>query len=151
MPADVVSGQDLDDVAAYVGLYAGVPGAAPPKIGPRPGSWPPGVATGRGLGQVDPWPRPSGDLRITAKPSSSLLLGMADLAVSPAAYERCLERSYLRRRALTMAVSLGESFPRQLAKAIGVDCWRLAALLHGDGKDYAEHARSHTNQRSDYS
>ena len=31
MPADVVSGQDLEDVAAYVGLYAGVPGAAPPK------------------------------------------------------------------------------------------------------------------------
>jgi predicted transcriptional regulator with HTH domain len=63
---------------------------------------------------------------------------MADTAVSTAAYERCLERSYLRRRALTMAVSLGESFPRQLAKAVGVDCWRLAALLHGDGKDYAE-------------
>ena len=31
MPADVVSGQDLDDVAAYVGRWAGVPGAAPPK------------------------------------------------------------------------------------------------------------------------
>jgi len=31
MPADIVSGQDLEDVAAYVGLYAGVPGAAPPK------------------------------------------------------------------------------------------------------------------------
>jgi mono/diheme cytochrome c family protein len=32
MPADVVSGQDLDDVAAYVGQYAGVPGAAPPTV-----------------------------------------------------------------------------------------------------------------------
>jgi mono/diheme cytochrome c family protein len=32
MPADVVSGQDLDDVAAYVGKYAGVPGAAPPEV-----------------------------------------------------------------------------------------------------------------------
>jgi mono/diheme cytochrome c family protein len=32
MPADIVSGQDLDDIAAYVGLYAGVPGAAPPKV-----------------------------------------------------------------------------------------------------------------------
>jgi mono/diheme cytochrome c family protein len=32
MPADVVSGQDLVDVAAYVGMYAGVPGAAPPKV-----------------------------------------------------------------------------------------------------------------------
>jgi mono/diheme cytochrome c family protein len=31
MPADIVSGQDLNDVAAYVGMYAGVPGAAPPK------------------------------------------------------------------------------------------------------------------------
>ena len=32
MPADVVTGQDLEDVAAYVGTYAGVPGAAPPKV-----------------------------------------------------------------------------------------------------------------------
>lgn len=33
MPAGIVSGQDLDDVGAYVGLYAGVPGAAPPEVG----------------------------------------------------------------------------------------------------------------------
>jgi len=32
MPADVVTGQDLEDVAAYVGRYAGVPGAAPPEV-----------------------------------------------------------------------------------------------------------------------
>jgi mono/diheme cytochrome c family protein len=32
MPRDVVTGQDLDDVAAYVGKYAGVPGAAPPTV-----------------------------------------------------------------------------------------------------------------------
>jgi mono/diheme cytochrome c family protein len=32
MPADIVSGQDLDDVAAYVGKWAGVPGAAPPSV-----------------------------------------------------------------------------------------------------------------------
>jgi mono/diheme cytochrome c family protein len=38
MPADVVSGQDLEDVAAYVGLYAGVPGAAPPKVPGGPGA-----------------------------------------------------------------------------------------------------------------
>jgi mono/diheme cytochrome c family protein len=38
MPADVVSGQDLDDVAAYVGLYAGVRGAAPPKVPGGPGA-----------------------------------------------------------------------------------------------------------------
>jgi mono/diheme cytochrome c family protein len=38
MPADVVSGQDLEDVAAYVGLYAGVPGAAPPKAPGGPGA-----------------------------------------------------------------------------------------------------------------
>jgi mono/diheme cytochrome c family protein len=38
MPADIVSGQDLDDVAAYVGMYAGVPGAAPPKAPGGPGA-----------------------------------------------------------------------------------------------------------------
>ena len=38
MPADVVSGQDLEDVAAYVGLYAGVPGAAPPHVPGGPGA-----------------------------------------------------------------------------------------------------------------
>ncbi len=38
MPADVVSGQDLEDVAAYVGLYAGVPGAAPPQVPGGPGA-----------------------------------------------------------------------------------------------------------------
>jgi mono/diheme cytochrome c family protein len=38
MPADVVTGQDLDDVAAYVGLYAGVPGAAPPQVPGGPGA-----------------------------------------------------------------------------------------------------------------
>ena len=38
MPADIVSGQDLEDVAAYVGTYAGVPGAAPPKVPGGPGA-----------------------------------------------------------------------------------------------------------------
>jgi mono/diheme cytochrome c family protein len=38
MPADIVNGQDLDDVAAYVGMYAGVPGAAPPKVPGGPGA-----------------------------------------------------------------------------------------------------------------
>ncbi len=38
MPADVVSGQDLDDVAAYVGMWAGVPGAEPPKVPGGPGA-----------------------------------------------------------------------------------------------------------------
>ncbi len=32
MPKDVVTGQDLEDVAAYVGRYAGVPGGAPPTV-----------------------------------------------------------------------------------------------------------------------
>lgn len=32
MPADVVTGQDLDDVAAYVGEWAGVSGAKPPQV-----------------------------------------------------------------------------------------------------------------------
>lgn len=38
MPADLVTGQDLDDVAAYVGKWAGVPGAAPPKVAGGPGA-----------------------------------------------------------------------------------------------------------------
>jgi mono/diheme cytochrome c family protein len=38
MPVDVVSGQDLEDVAAYVGRYAGVLGAAPPKAPGGPGA-----------------------------------------------------------------------------------------------------------------
>jgi len=38
MPADLVTGQDLKDVAAYVALYAGVPGAAPPKVPGGPGA-----------------------------------------------------------------------------------------------------------------
>lgn len=38
MPAMIVTGKDLDDVAAYVGEYAGVPGAAPPKVAGGPGA-----------------------------------------------------------------------------------------------------------------
>jgi mono/diheme cytochrome c family protein len=38
MPADIVTGQDLDDVAAYVGEWAGVPGAAPPEVAGGPGA-----------------------------------------------------------------------------------------------------------------
>jgi len=38
MPADVVTGQDLDDVATYVSRWAGVPGAAPPKAPGGPGA-----------------------------------------------------------------------------------------------------------------
>jgi mono/diheme cytochrome c family protein len=38
MPADLVTGQDLQDVAAYVALYAGVPGAAPPAVPGGPGA-----------------------------------------------------------------------------------------------------------------
>jgi mono/diheme cytochrome c family protein len=38
MPAEIVTGQDLDDVAAYVGEWAGVPGAAPPKVEGGPGA-----------------------------------------------------------------------------------------------------------------
>lgn len=47
MPADIVSGQDLEDVAAYVGMYAGVPGAAPPKAPGGPGAQ---VFTNNGCG-----------------------------------------------------------------------------------------------------
>jgi mono/diheme cytochrome c family protein len=38
MPADIVTGQDLDDVAAYVAKWAGVPGAAPPEVPGGPGA-----------------------------------------------------------------------------------------------------------------
>jgi mono/diheme cytochrome c family protein len=38
MPRDIVTGQDLDDVAAYVGEWAGVPGAEPPKVEGGPGA-----------------------------------------------------------------------------------------------------------------
>lgn len=38
MPADVVTGRDLEDVAAYVARYAGVPGAAPPEAAGGPGA-----------------------------------------------------------------------------------------------------------------
>lgn len=38
MPANLVEGQNLEDVAAYVGRYAGVPGAAPPKVPGGPGA-----------------------------------------------------------------------------------------------------------------
>lgn len=38
MPPDIVTGQDLEDVAAYVGEWAGVPGAAPPRVAGGPGA-----------------------------------------------------------------------------------------------------------------
>ena len=38
MPAEIVTGKDLDDVAAYVGMYAGAPGAAPPQVPGGPGA-----------------------------------------------------------------------------------------------------------------
>jgi mono/diheme cytochrome c family protein len=38
MPAHVAEGTDLDDIAAYVGKYAGVPGAKPPEVEGGPGA-----------------------------------------------------------------------------------------------------------------
>ncbi len=38
MPADIVTGRDLEDVAAYVARYAGVPGAGPPEVAGGPGA-----------------------------------------------------------------------------------------------------------------
>jgi cytochrome c2 len=38
MPAKIVTGQDLQDVAAYVGRWAGVPGAEPPRVAGGPGA-----------------------------------------------------------------------------------------------------------------
>lgn len=47
MPPEIVTGQDLEDVAAYIGEYAGVPGAAPPKVPGGPGAQ---VFAGKGCG-----------------------------------------------------------------------------------------------------
>jgi mono/diheme cytochrome c family protein len=47
MPAGLVSGQDLEDVAAYMARYAGVPGAAPPRVPGGPGAQ---VFANRGCG-----------------------------------------------------------------------------------------------------
>jgi mono/diheme cytochrome c family protein len=38
MPPDIVTGQDRDDVAAYVAKWAGVPGARPPRVPGGPGA-----------------------------------------------------------------------------------------------------------------
>ncbi|HVV91715.1 MAG TPA: c-type cytochrome [Solirubrobacterales bacterium] len=38
MPPHIVEGDDLDDIAAYVGKYAGVPGAKPPEVEGGPGA-----------------------------------------------------------------------------------------------------------------
>jgi mono/diheme cytochrome c family protein len=38
MPPHVVEGDDLDDIAAYLGKYAGVPGAKPPEVEGGPGA-----------------------------------------------------------------------------------------------------------------
>jgi mono/diheme cytochrome c family protein len=38
MPAHLAEGTDLDDIAAYVGKYAGVPGAKPPEVEGGPGA-----------------------------------------------------------------------------------------------------------------
>ncbi|MBK5219029.1 MAG: c-type cytochrome [Thermoleophilia bacterium] len=47
MPRDIVTGQDLDDVAAYIGMWAGVPGGAPPEVPGGPGAQ---VFTNNGCG-----------------------------------------------------------------------------------------------------
>lgn len=62
---------------------------------------------------------------------------MPDLQTSIAAFERSIVRSRLRGRALMMLSSLSEAFPRQLARAVGVDPSRLVALLEGNDEDYA--------------
>lgn len=38
MPAEIVTGRDLEDVATYIGRYAGVEGAAPPQVEGGPGA-----------------------------------------------------------------------------------------------------------------
>lgn len=45
--------------------------------------------------------------------------------------EMCVLRSRLRRNALIMLCSLSEAYPRQLARAIGVDSTRLKWIMYG--------------------
>lgn len=59
------------------------------------------------------------------------------MTISPAAYERSTVRSDLRLRALIMLASLGEAFPNQLARALGIPIVRLNAVMFGDPPDYS--------------
>lgn len=50
--------------------------------------------------------------------------------------ERSIRRSRVRMRVLIMLSSLGEAYPRQLAKATGLDSTRLQWALHGHAPQY---------------
>jgi mono/diheme cytochrome c family protein len=56
MPKGIVSGQDLEDVAAYVGMWAGVPGAEPPTVPGGPGAQ---VFANNGCGCSHRWAAPN--------------------------------------------------------------------------------------------
>src|SRR3954451_3627370 len=62
MPKELVTGEDADDVASYVGSVAGIPGIAPPKVPGGPGAQ---VFANNGCGgcrtpaAADPAPRSS--------------------------------------------------------------------------------------------
>jgi predicted transcriptional regulator with HTH domain len=50
--------------------------------------------------------------------------------------ERSVRRSRARMRVLILLSSLGEAYPRQLAKATGLDATRLKWILHGHLPQY---------------
>jgi mono/diheme cytochrome c family protein len=78
MPADIVTGQDLDDVAAYVGEWAGVPGAAPPEVEGGPGAQ---VFANNGCGSCHTF-KAAGSGGVTGPPlESSLQPGEDEAAV----------------------------------------------------------------------
>lgn len=105
MPADIVTGQDLDDVAAYVGVYAGVPGAAPPTVPGGPGAQifanngcggchtlaeaQAGGTTGPNLDEVLPGQSPAMVEKSIADPNAVIARGFPP-NVMPADYEQTL-------------------------------------------------------------
>lgn len=52
--------------------------------------------------------------------------------------ELSLHRSRNRQRVLLMLSSLSEARPRQLARAVGIDCQRLKWMMHGHLPEYSE-------------
>ena len=76
MPADIVTGQDLDDVAAYVGEWAGVPGAEPPQVEGGPGAQ---VFANNGCGTCHTF-KAAGSGGVTGPPLESSLVAGVSLA-----------------------------------------------------------------------
>lgn len=83
MPANIVSGNDLDDVAAYIARYAGVPGAKPP------------IAPGEGPGAQVYANNGCGSCHVLAAAQSSGVVGPSLDAVLPGTPRAEIEQSIL--------------------------------------------------------